>query len=384
SDQVKWHNMVWEVKTKPVPNSVQKVQLLVDKSVSGMDDTFEMLKCDEDPPSSPGYPPSENRMEYGMDDTFEMLKCDEDPPSTPGYPPSENRMEYDDLPELQAVQEDAASPKLFQLGAGLSHQERPRTIWNPHTSSSSDNAGSPNNGTNWLTELANIATSPQSPLMQCTFYNRESVEKQKSGRTDPVTEIKNTDSRSAKGASSENRGGDKALYVVYMKSFLFLCTSYDFTPLDSSAVYVLSSMARQRRVSHSSGGAISPDCEKSNPDFVPSSQPSCTFYNTSKKSNSSGTTSSATVNKCKRPMNAFMLFAKKYRVEYTKIYPGKDNRAISVILGDRWKKMKNEERRMYTMEAKALAEEQKRLNPDCWKRKRTNSLVKQVTLLYVK
>lgn len=36
--------------------------------------------------------------------------------------------------------------------------------------------------------------------------------------------------------------------------------------------------------------------------------------------------------------------------------------------------MKNEERRMYTLEAKALAEEQKRLNPDCWKRKRTNSV----------
>ncbi|MEQ2199339.1 HMG box-containing protein 1, partial [Xenoophorus captivus] len=48
--------------------------------------------------------------------------------------------------------------------------------------------------------------------------------------------------------------------------------------------------------------------------------------------------------------------------------------AISVILGDKWKKMKSEERRMYTMEAKALAEEQKRLNPDCWKRKRTNSV----------
>ena len=49
-------------------------------------------------------------------------------------------------------------------------------------------------------------------------------------------------------------------------------------------------------------------------------------------------------------------------------------RAISVILGDKWKKMKSEERRMYTLEAKVLAEEQKRLNPDCWKRKRTNSV----------
>lgn len=49
-------------------------------------------------------------------------------------------------------------------------------------------------------------------------------------------------------------------------------------------------------------------------------------------------------------------------------------RAISVILGDKWRKMKNEERKMYTMEAKALAEEQRRLNPDCWKRRRTSSV----------
>ncbi|XP_041110759.1 HMG box-containing protein 1-like isoform X2 [Polyodon spathula] len=513
SDKVKWHNMVWEVTTKSVPSSVQKVQLLVDKSVSGMDDTFEMLKCDEDLPSSPGYPASENRMEY------------------------------DDLPELQAVQEDTASPKVFQLSAGVSHQERPRTIWNPYTSSPSDNAGSPNSGTNWLTELANIATSPQSPLMQCTFYNRSSpvhiiatskslhsyarpppcasdseprfsethwkeraVVKHERANSEsesgifctsslsddddlgwshswPTTAwhcfLKGTRLRFHKGpnvewqdaedlAESEDEfederlpqnhyinksyGSDGLKLVAHEESVSFgqsvlkltfdpgspedgaltaecsldhpffvkskgwssfypsltvvqhgipcyemqvgdTCLppghpgainfddsvvfdtfrSYDFTPLDSSAVYVLSSMARQRRASLSSGGAISPDCEKSNRDFVPSSQPSCTFYNKSNKSNSSGTTSSATVNKCKRPMNAFMLFAKKYRVEYTQMYPGKDNRAISVILGDRWKKMKNEERRMYTMEAKALAEEQKRLNPDCWKRKRTNS-----------
>lgn len=141
--------------------------------------------------------------------------------------------------------------------------------------------------------------------------------------------------------------------------------SYDFTPLDSSAVYVLSSMARQRRTSQSSGGAVSPDCER-----AASPQSS---GGKSSRSQTSGSAGGATPTKCKRPMNAFMLFAKKYRVEYTQMYPGKDNRAISVILGDKWKKMKSEERRMYTMEAKALAEEQKRLNPDCWKRKRTNS-----------
>lgn len=35
--------------------------------------------------------------------------------------------------------------------------------------------------------------------------------------------------------------------------------SYDFTPLDYSAVYVLSSMARRRRTSQCASGALSPD-----------------------------------------------------------------------------------------------------------------------------
>lgn len=159
----------------------------------------------------------------------------------------------------------------------------------------------------------------------------------------------------------------------------FHCSSFDFTPLDSSAVYVLSSMARQRRASQTSASSL--DCEKAEwmTSSVPSGSPHLPCnYNKSSKSITSGTastlsTTSPTNNKCKRPMNAFMLFAKKYRVEYTQMYPGKDNRAISVILGDKWKTMKNEERRIYTLEAKALAEEQKRLNPDCWKRKRSNS-----------
>lgn len=44
--------------------------------------------------------------------------------------------------------------------------------------------------------------------------------------------------------------------------------------------------------------------------------------------------------------------------------------------------MKSEERRSYTMEAKALAEEQKRLNPDCWKRKRTNSVSERLRTFF--
>uniref|UniRef100_A0A3Q2ZCP8 HMG box-containing protein 1 n=1 Tax=Kryptolebias marmoratus TaxID=37003 RepID=A0A3Q2ZCP8_KRYMA len=143
--------------------------------------------------------------------------------------------------------------------------------------------------------------------------------------------------------------------------------SYDFTPLDSSAVYVLSSMARRRRESQSSGGAVSPDRDAVKglvvtPPPPPKNQPV-------RAQGGSG----AAPSKCKRPMNAFMLFAKRFRVEYTQMHPGKDNRAISVLLGEQWKRMHGEERRAFTLQAKALADEQKRLNPDCWKRKRINS-----------
>ncbi|XP_059907036.1 HMG box-containing protein 1-like [Gadus macrocephalus] len=148
--------------------------------------------------------------------------------------------------------------------------------------------------------------------------------------------------------------------------------SYDFTPLDSSAVYVLSSMARRRRTSQSSGGAVSPDRELQTAD-APSPGPSHSQHQQPIKSVPSSQPGSANATRCKRPMNAFMLFAKKFRVEYTQMHPGKDNRAISVLLGERWKRLRGEERRVFTLEAKTLADQQKILDPDCWKRRRTNS-----------
>ncbi|XP_070848715.1 HMG box-containing protein 1-like [Chaetodon trifascialis] len=149
--------------------------------------------------------------------------------------------------------------------------------------------------------------------------------------------------------------------------------SYDFTPLDSSAVYVLSSMARRRRASQSSAEAVSPDRDKSQDDHSPGHSHHLHQKPTKSQHASTAGSNNAPPAKCKRPMNAFMLFAKKFRVEYTQMYPGKDNRAISVLLGERWKKMRSEDRRAFTVQAKALADEQKRLNPDCWKRKRTSS-----------
>uniref|UniRef100_A0A668S1P2 HMG box-containing protein 1 n=1 Tax=Oreochromis aureus TaxID=47969 RepID=A0A668S1P2_OREAU len=437
-----------------------------------------------------------------MDESFDPLKCNEDLPSSPGC-----HMEYDDMPELQEVEEDQRSPRLFQVGA-VSHQEL---------------SCSPS--TNWLAELANIATSPQSPLLKDAPHKRSSpvhifgnsnslhsyarpplassapnpsrghLRERRRVRASSESEsgvfsmsssfsddedmawshswpstawhcfLKGTRLRFHRGPNvewqeadelgdSDDDSDDESIYgsdglklVNHEETLSFgqavlkltfdpgspdeglltaecrldhpffvknkgwssfypsltvvhhgipcyemqlgdVCLppnhpdaincddsvvfdtfrSYDFTPLDSSAVYVLSSMARQRRASLSSGGAVSPDCDKLERSSSPHSSSS-----KSNRSHNSGIASGATPTKCKRPMNAFMLFAKKYRVEYTQMYPGKDNRAISVILGDKWKKMKSEERRIYTMEAKALAEEQKRLNPDCWKRKRTNS-----------
>ncbi|XP_018602537.1 HMG box-containing protein 1 isoform X1 [Scleropages formosus] len=503
SGKLTWRNMVWEVKTQVVPNRVDRTR---------------QVELQDAP---------------GMDDTFDMLKCNENLPSSPGYPSSETHMEYDDLPELQEVQEGLTSPAVYQVEAGVSHQELRGGAWSPGADSGSAD-------TTWLTELANIATSPQSPLLQTPYnrsspvhifatsnslhsyarppqasssapssgpspscgYGRERRRVRASSESEsgifcmsslsddddlgwshswPPTAwhcfLKGTRLRFHKGpnvewqdaedlADSDEESGDEAelacrslkncgsgglKLVAHEETVSFgqsvlkltfdpgspedglltaecsldhpfyvknkgwssfypsltvvqhgipcyeiqvgdLCLppghpdaincddsvvfdtfrSYDFTPLDSSAVYVLSSMARQRRASLSSGGAVSPDCEKQGRDLETSGT-SHNSHGKTGKSHSSGTTNSATPTKCKRPMNAFMLFAKKYRVEYTQMYPGKDNRAISVILGDKWKKMKNEERRLYTLEAKALAEEQKRLNPDCWKRKRTNS-----------
>ncbi|XP_042562280.1 HMG box-containing protein 1 isoform X1 [Clupea harengus] len=501
SGKLTWRNMVWEVKTQPMPERVVESQVET----------------------------------VGMDEAFDMLKCNEDLPSSPGCPSTGSHMEYDDLPELQEVQENQASPVgVFQVEARVSHQEGPGGAWG----SGVDGASSPHTNTNWLAELANIATSPQSPLLQNVPHSRSSpvhifatsnslhsyarppqassapsparshmrerrrvraISESESGsfcmsslsddddmgwsHSWPSTVwhcfLKGTRVRFHKGSNLEwqdvedlchsddesdddgrmssisSKGyGSEGLKLMAFEEIVsfgqsvhkltfdpgspedgFLTTecrldhpfyvknkgwssfypsltvvqygipcydmhvgdlclppghkdaincddsvvfdtfrSYDFTPLDSSAVYVLSSMARQRRASQSSGGAVSPDCDKLGRDQEPSSSAPSPNSKSNRNSNSGTTNSNTTTpTKCKRPMNAFMLFAKKYRVEYTQMYPGKDNRAISVILGDKWKKMKNEERRMYTMEAKALAEEQKRLNPDCWKRKRTNS-----------
>jgi len=128
--------------------------------------------------------------------------------------------------------------------------------------------------------------------------------------------------------------------------------SYHFTPEDSSAVFTLSSMAKQRR----------------DQELSPQTSPQLSPTHQSKKK-----AAKSDVGRTKRPMNAFMLFAKKYRMELMHQYPGKDNRTISVLLGDKWKKLASEERQTFAQEARVLADLHRKVNPDCWKRKRSYS-----------
>ena len=42
-----------------------------------------------------------------------------------------------------------------------------------------------------------------------------------------------------------------------------------------------------------------------------------------------------------------------------------------MLLGESWKKLPQSERDSYSQKAKLMADEQKKIHPDCWKRKRT-------------
>jgi len=49
------------------------------------------------------------------------------------------------------------------------------------------------------------------------------------------------------------------------------------------------------------------------------------------------------------------------------------HRAISVLLGATWKSLPDHEREHINQQARVQAEARKRLDPDCWKRKRSHS-----------
>ncbi|KAJ8249630.1 hypothetical protein COCON_G00228460 [Conger conger] len=453
SGEASRRNMVWKVKTAGSPDRVEEPH---QGALQGAVRTAE---------------------------AFNMLKCNT--PSSLTLPSSESHVEYDDLPELQEAQEVEVSSEAFQVPVGVSHQERPRDTWRP--------GDLPD--TNWLTELANIATSTQSPLLLSPARNRSSPvhisanssslhsyarpplaagnepgpaparshwrerrrlrarsewEPGASCRTSlwdeedvgwsqswPATawlcflkgtrvrfhggrgaewrdvedlcESESEDEGETPGPARQGYGSEGLTLVAHEEVVSFgqsvLKLTFDPGSAGHDLLTAECSLGHPFYVKNKGWSSFHPSltvvqhgipCYEAQPgdvclppghrDAVGSAH-SLVFHTfrrfdftpldssavKARRRPSPGAASPATPTKCKRPMNAFMLFAKKYRVEYTQMYPGRDNRAISVILGDKWKKMKQEERRMFATEAKALAEEQKRLNPDCWKRRRTSS-----------
>ncbi|TPP67119.1 putative transcription factor capicua [Fasciola gigantica] len=69
----------------------------------------------------------------------------------------------------------------------------------------------------------------------------------------------------------------------------------------------------------------------------------------------------------RRPMNAFILFSMRHRGEVHRLYPNKDNRVASQILGEWWYKLSVEEKAEYQNLARELKAMHFQCNPD-WRR----------------
>lgn len=67
-----------------------------------------------------------------------------------------------------------------------------------------------------------------------------------------------------------------------------------------------------------------------------------------------------------RPMNSFMIFARDFRAEMREKHPNIDNKEISKMLGQKWKSLNPDEKKIYYDKATAVAEQHKKDHPD-WK-----------------
>jgi len=67
-----------------------------------------------------------------------------------------------------------------------------------------------------------------------------------------------------------------------------------------------------------------------------------------------------------RPMNSFMVFAQETRKMLRETYPDTDNKEISRMLGQKWKKLTEDEKAVYAEQAKQIAEQHKIDHPE-WK-----------------
>lgn len=67
--------------------------------------------------------------------------------------------------------------------------------------------------------------------------------------------------------------------------------------------------------------------------------------------------------KIKRPMNAFMVWARTYRAKMAEAFPNTTNSDVSVRLGQVWHEMTDEQKRPYYREAERIKQRHKMLYP---------------------
>ncbi|CAB1345739.1 unnamed protein product [Coregonus sp. 'balchen'] len=344
-------------------------------------------------------------------------------------------MEYDDLPELQEVEEDQTTPVMFQVGVGVSHQERDGYT-NTHT------AGPPD--THWLTQLAHIATGPQSPLLQGSTQVVRSTPVHVFGtssnlhsyarppHTQPPLISSSLPSRGQHRERSRlvrdmgwSHSWPPTAWHCFLKGTRLQfhkgssvewqdaeeLVSDEHSDDESEAIsHPLKGYGREglRLVTHTESRAfgqsvfkltfdpgacgewlLSAECKLDHPFYVrnkgwSSFYPSLTVvqYGIPCYELMVGDVCLPPGHRDAVHTDDSLVFDTFRSYDFTPL----DSSAVYVLSsmarqrrtsqscgGAKWKKMRGEERRMYTMEAKALADEQKRLNPDCWKRKRTNS-----------
>jgi len=66
----------------------------------------------------------------------------------------------------------------------------------------------------------------------------------------------------------------------------------------------------------------------------------------------------------KRPMNAFFLYSQQNRKAFKELYPGRDNREITIILSEHWCSLKPELKEPYKDKARELMRITRESHPD--------------------